>query len=152
MFKRSLLISTLALCASLSFVPAQAAPSASAVSGLASCSGACVEQAQSIAAEISAMPAGPAKDKLLLALVKSIGALAIANPEISVALSSVAAEAKAGLSPAAAAAVPFVDQVVAALAAGTPGEATAALGDTGFGPAAGPGAGDDDGLGNSSAS
>ncbi|OBZ97014.1 hypothetical protein ADU59_04795 [Pararhizobium polonicum] len=133
MLKRSLLISTLALCASLSFVPAQAAPSTAAISGLASCSSACVAQAQALVAEINAMPAGPAKDKLLLALVKSIGALAIANPQLSVALASVAEDAKAGLSAAAAAAIPFIDQVVAALAAGTPGAATAALGDAGFG-------------------
>ncbi|MCV9962179.1 hypothetical protein OIU34_09735 [Pararhizobium sp. BT-229] len=88
-----------------------------------------------MADEISAMPAGPEKDALVLSLVKAIGALAIANPELSVALGGIAASASAGLSPAAAAAVPFVDQVVAALRAGTPGEATAALGDPGFGDA-----------------
>ncbi|WP_349436747.1 hypothetical protein [Pararhizobium sp. A13] len=78
------------------------------------------------------MPTGPAKDRLLLALVKAIGTLAIANPELSAALGDIAASAQAGLSPAAAAAVPFVEQVVSALQAGTPGEATAALSDPGF--------------------
>ena len=133
MFKRTLLLSTLALCASLSFTPVQAAPSAGAVSGLASCTGDCVSQAQTVADEISAMPAGPAKDKLLLSLIKAIGTLAVANPELSVALGGIAASAQAGLSPAAEAAIPFVEQVVAALQAGTPGEATAALGEAGFG-------------------
>ena len=70
---------------------------------------------------------------MLLSLVKAIGALAIANPQLSVALSGVAEAAKDGLSEAAAAAVPFVDQVVAALKDGNPGEATAALDDPGFG-------------------
>jgi hypothetical protein len=149
MFKRTLLISALALGASLSFTPAFAIPSAGEVSGFSSCSGsACVAQAQALAAEIEAMPAGPAKDALLLALVKSIGAVAIANPELSVALGSVAESAAAGLSEAAAASVPFVDQVVAALKAGNPGEATAALGGAPAGdtPDAGetPGSGDND--------
>lgn len=72
-------------------------------------------------------------DQLLLSLIKAIGALAIANPELSVALGGVAASAEAGLSPAAAASLRFVQQVVAALNAGNPGAATAALGDTSFG-------------------
>ncbi|MEK1929694.1 MAG: hypothetical protein AAAC47_07865 [Pararhizobium sp.] len=79
------------------------------------------------------MPAGPAKDKLILSLVKAIGTLAIANPELSVALGGIAASVQAGLSPAAAAAVPFVEQVVAALQAGTPGAATAAVNDPSLG-------------------
>jgi len=133
MFKRSLLITTLALCASVSFAYAQAAPSAGAVSGLATCSSDCAVQAQSIADEISAMPSGPAKDRLLLSLVKAIGTLAIANPELSAALGGIAASAQAGLSPAAAAAVPFVEQVVSALQAGTPGAATAAVNDPSLG-------------------
>ncbi|WP_438750869.1 hypothetical protein [Pararhizobium sp. O133] len=97
------------------------------------------------------MPAGPAKDKLLLALVKSIGAVAIANPELSVSLGNVAAGAQNGLSAAAAPAAAIVAQVVAALRAGTPGEATAAVDGPGLD---GPGddGGNDDGLGNSSAS
>lgn len=134
MFKRTLLISALALGASLSFTPAFAVPSSGEVSGFSNCSGsACVAQAQALAAEIGAMPAGPAKDKLLLALVKAIGTVAIANPELSVALGGVAAGAEAGLSPAAAAALPFVQQVVAALQAGTPGDATAAVNDPSLG-------------------
>lgn len=133
MFKRSLLISTLALCASVSFAYAQAAPSAGAVSGLATCTSDCVTEAQSLADAISAMPTGPAKDRLLLSLVKAVGTLAIANPELSAALGGIAASAEAGLSPAAAAAVPFVAQVVAALNAGTPGAATAALGEPSLG-------------------
>jgi len=133
MFKRSLLITTLALCASVSFAYAQAAPSAGAVSGLATCSSDCAVQAQSLADEISAMPAGPAKDRLLLSLVKAVGTLAIANPELSAALGGIAASAQAGLSPAAAAAVPFVEQVVSALQAGTPGAATAAVNDPSLG-------------------
>ncbi|WP_156392753.1 hypothetical protein [Rhizobium sp. Root482] len=133
MFKRSLLISAVAICASFSFVPAQAAPSSAAVSGLASCTGNCVSQAQSLASEISSMPTGPAKDKLLLSLVKAIGTLAITNPAISVQLGNIAATAQTGLSPAAVAAMPFVQQVVSALKAGNPGQATAALGDEGFG-------------------
>lgn len=135
MFKRSLLVSTLALCASVSFAYAQAAPSAGAISALASCSSDCVAEAQSLIDTISAMPAGPAKDRLLLSLVQAVGTLAIANPELSVALGGIAASAQAGLSPAAAAALPFVAQVVTALNAGTPGAATAALG--------GPSLGDD---------
>lgn len=133
MFKRSLLISTLALCASVSFAHAQAAPSAGAVSGLATCTSDCVTEAQSLVDAISAMPAGPEKDQLLLSLVKAVGTLAIANPELSAALGGIAASAQAGLSPAAAAAVPFVAQVVAALNAGTPGAATAALGEPSLG-------------------
>ncbi|WP_325462248.1 hypothetical protein [Pararhizobium sp.] len=96
------------------------------------------------------MQAGPAKDKLLLALVKSIGAVAIANPELSVSLGNVAAGAESGLSAAAAPAAAIVAQVVTALRAGTPGEATAAIGGPGLG--GDTGGGDDDGLGNSSAS
>lgn len=133
MFKRSLVISAVAICASFSFIPAQAAPSSAAVSGLAGCASDCVSQAQALASEISSMPTGPAKDKLLLSLVKAIGTLAIANPAISVQLGNVAATASAELSPAAVAAVPFVEQVVSALQAGNPGQATAALGDEGFG-------------------
>ncbi|KQY12710.1 hypothetical protein ASD31_15930 [Rhizobium sp. Root482] len=79
------------------------------------------------------MPTGPAKDKLLLSLVKAIGTLAITNPAISVQLGNIAATAQTGLSPAAVAAMPFVQQVVSALKAGNPGQATAALGDEGFG-------------------
>ncbi len=128
MFKRSLLISTVALCASLSFAQAQTAPSAGTVSALASCSSNCVEQAQTIAAEINALPAGPEKDDLILSLVKAAGTLAINDPALSVALGDVVASTQAGLSADAAAAAPFVEQVVAALQAGTPGTATAALG------------------------
>lgn len=74
------------------------------------------------------MPAGPAKDKLLLSLISAIGTLAVANPDLSKDLGGIAASAAAGLSDAAAAAKPFVEQVVAALNAGDPGDATASVG------------------------
>jgi hypothetical protein len=131
MFKRSLLISTLALCASVSFAYAQAVPSAGAVSALSTCSSDCVSEAQSLVDAIDTMPAGPEKDRLLLSLVKAVGTLAIANPALSAALGGIAASAQDGLSPAAA--VPFVAQVVAALNARNPGAATAALGEPSLG-------------------
>ena len=140
MFKRSLLISTVALCASLSFAQAQTAPAAATIASLASCSSNCVGQAQSLSAEISALPVGPEKDALILSLVKAVGTLAISQPALSVALGDVVASTQAGLSTDAAAAAPFVEQVAAALQAGTPGTATAAIGQM---PGGDPGLGDD---------
>ncbi|MBW9063236.1 hypothetical protein JNB71_07885 [Rhizobium herbae] len=65
---------------------------------------------------------------MILSLVKAVGTLAISQPALSVALGDVVASAQAGLSTDAAAAAPFVEQVAAALRAGTPGTATAAIG------------------------
>lgn len=138
MFKRALLISALTIGASLSFTPSFAAPAGRTVDALGSCTSDCVNQAQSLAADIAAMPAGPAKDKLLIALVKAIGKVAIANPELSVSLASVAESAAEGLSEAAQAQVPFVRDVVAALSQNAPGDATATIDNPNFGePASG---------------
>lgn len=91
------------------------------------CESNCVVQAQTLAEGINALPAGLYKDKLLFALITAIGTLAIEKPELSLDLAGTAASAAEGLSDAQAAAMPFVNSVVASLQAGNPGDATASV-------------------------